>query len=210
MKINSLTEKVKRKYNRFALIYDLLETPMETMMLNKWRAEVWQKARGKVLEVGVGTGRNMHFYPENIHVTAIDFSEQMLKRAERRRHQLGLEVDLLLMDVQELDFPDNTFDTAVATCVFCTVPDPVKGLAEVRRVVKPEGKIILLEHVRSCRPFWGRTMDWLDPIVYGLIGTHINRDTVRNVEKAGLQIHSIKQLWRDILLQIEASPGKTS
>lgn len=202
------TESVRRKYNRVALIYDLMETPMELHSFNKYRKMVWQHARGKTLEVGIGTGKNIPYYPVNATVTAIDFSERMLARAKKRKEKLNAKVDLRLMDVQQMEFADNTFDTVVTTCVFCTVPDPILGLREIARVCKPYGRVLMLEHVRSCRSLIGSLMDLLNPIVHGLIGTNINRDTVQNVRSAGLEIIKVTPLWSDILLFIEAKPRK--
>lgn len=196
------TASVRRKYNRVARFYDM---PFMEMS-DRWRKEIWKHARGKVLEVGVGTGKNIPFYPKDVEVTAIDFSEKMLEKAIKRRDKLGARVELRLMDAQKMDFPDQTFDTVITTCVFCTVPDPIAGLREIRRVCKPDGQVVMLEHVRSCKPVLGTLMDWLNPLVYGLIGTNINRDTVENVKKAGLQVISVEKLWSDILLKIVARP----
>ncbi len=102
----------------------------------------------QALEVGVGTGKNLPYYPREVEITAIDFSPGMLKRARKKASTDDLRVALIEMDVQQLDFPDNYFDTVFATFVFCSVPDPVAGLKELKRVCKPEGKLLLLEHMR--------------------------------------------------------------
>ncbi|MCL4515490.1 MAG: class I SAM-dependent methyltransferase [Firmicutes bacterium] len=196
------TASVRRKYNRVARFYDMRFMKMD----DRLHKEIWKYARGKVLEVGVGTGKNIPFYPKDVEVTAIDFSEKMLEKAVKKRDELGAKVDLRLMDAQKMDFPDRTFDTVITTCVFCTVPDPVAGLREIRRVCKPDGQVVMLEHVRSCRPVLGALMDWLNPLVYGLIGTNINRNTVENVKKAGLTVTRVEKLWGDILLKIIARP----
>jgi len=122
-----------------------------------------------VLEVGVGTGKNMPYYPAGIRVTAVDLSGQMLSRARRRAPHLRLPVPLVQTDVQALAFPDAAFDTAVATFVFCSVPDPVRGLREVARVVRLGGLVVLLEHVRAEGPILGRLMDLLDPLIVRLM-----------------------------------------
>jgi ubiquinone/menaquinone biosynthesis C-methylase UbiE len=197
-----LTEIIKKRYNRTALFYDW----MDRMIPDEWRRRVWQEARGRVLEVGVGTGANFPFYPPGCRMTAIDFSPGMLARARQKLHLAGAPVDLKEMDVQHLEFGDATFDTVVATCVFCTVPDPVQGLKEVRRVCRPDGRIVLLEHVRSEHWFLGPVMDALNPLVLYLIGSNINRRTVANVRMAGIEIDREEDLAGKIVKLIVGHP----
>jgi ubiquinone/menaquinone biosynthesis C-methylase UbiE len=162
-----------------------------------WRENLWLLVSdSRVLEAGVGTGKNMPFYPANVSITAIDLTPGMLQRAQKRAADLGLasRVDLRLGDVQELDFPNSVFDTAIATFVFCSVPDPVLGLSELKRVVKPGGRILLLEHMRSANPFWGAIMDFLNPVVVRMMGANINRRTVENVRSTGLEIERVEDL----------------
>jgi ubiquinone/menaquinone biosynthesis C-methylase UbiE len=149
-----------------------------------------------VLEVGVGTGKNIAFYPPGVHVTAIDLSSKMLARARQRANQLGVEADLREGDVQALDFSDDSFDEAVATCVFCSVPDPLLGLQELARVVKPGGHIRLLEHVRAANPLLGFLMDMVNPVHVRLRGSNINRRTVETVQQSGLVLEQVEDLDR--------------
>ncbi|WP_338833670.1 2-methoxy-6-polyprenyl-1,4-benzoquinol methylase, mitochondrial [Moorella humiferrea] len=196
------TEIIKERYNHTALFYDW----MDRMIPKEWRRRVWQEAWGLVLEVGVGTGANFPFYPPGCRVTAIDFSPGMLARARQKLHLAGVPVDLKEMDVQHLEFGDASFDTVVATCVFCTVPDPVQGLKEVRRVCRPDGKIVLLEHVRSEHWFLGPLMDALNPLFLYLIGSNINRRTVANVSRAGIEIDREDDLAGKIVKLIVGHP----
>jgi ubiquinone/menaquinone biosynthesis C-methylase UbiE len=147
-----------------------------------------------VLEVGVGTGKNIAFYPEGVRVTGVDLTPGMLDRARKRAAILNREVTLLLGDAQNLDLPDASFDTIVATFVFCSVSDPVLGLRELGRVVKPDGQIFLMEHVRSEKPVVGALMDILNPIVVRVTGANINRRTVENVRRSGLLIERVEDL----------------
>lgn len=196
------TEKIKKRYNRVSKVYDLLESPMEWMVFEDWRIEVAKELEGKVLEVGVGTGKNIPYYPEDVDVTAIDFSDKMLAKARKKAEKEDKEVELLEMDAQNMSFADDTFDTVFTTCVFCSVPDPVKGLKEIKRVCKPGGKIIMIEHVRSDKKVIGPLMDILNPISVNFYGANINRRTVDNVKKAGFTKVEVENLTGDIVKKI--------
>lgn len=203
------TATTKARYDRNARLYDLIEGPMELLAFQRWREKLWaQVHRGRVLEVGVGTGKNFSHYPKDAQVTAIDLSEKMLDRARRRAARQGVAVELLQMDVQALAFPDHSFDYVVATFVFCSVPDPVLGLSEVRRVCKPNGRVLLLEHMRPESPGLGRFFDLLNPVAVRLTGANINRRTVENVRRAGLKVESVENLApHGIVKLIVATPG---
>ncbi len=143
------TEQISKRYNRIAFFYNLLEAPVEWPRFRQWRNRLRTKITGPmVLEAGVGTGKNLHHYPPDVAVTAIDFSPRMLSYAKKSASKLDVNVEFHLMDVQQLDFPDNSFDTVFGTFVFCSVPDPLMGLRELKRVCKSNGRLLLLEHVR--------------------------------------------------------------
>lgn len=196
------TEKIRKRYDRISKIYDMFEQPMEVMSLKKWRFEIAKYLKGKVLEVGVGTGKNIPYYPDGIDATAIDFSEKMLAKANEKTKKFNKQVKLIHMDAQNMNFPDNTFDRVFTTCVFCSVPDPVKGLKEIRRVCKPGGKIIMIEHVRSEKKIAGLIMDMFNPITLNLYGANINRRTVENVKLAGFSEIEVTNLTGDIVKKI--------
>ena len=154
-----------------------------------WRERLWSLVGGpRVLEVGVGTGKNLPYHPPDVAITAIDLSPRMLERARRRAASRGVDLELRRGDVQALEFADGSFDGVVGTFVFCSVPDPVLGLAEVRRVLKPAGRLLLVEHVRAAGALVGRLQDLANPASVRMTGVNINRRTAQNVEAARLTI----------------------
>ncbi|MBK8903552.1 MAG: class I SAM-dependent methyltransferase [Anaerolineaceae bacterium] len=160
-----------------------------------WRPHLWSLVEGpKVLEVGVGTGKNIPYYPADLDITAIDLTPGMLDRATALATETEADVKLQLGDVQKLDFPNDTFDEVVATFVFCSVPDPGLGFNEIARVLKPNGRLLLLEHVRSANPVVGKLMDLLDPIMVRLMGAHINRRTLANIQQSQLQVEGVEDM----------------
>ena len=196
-----------KRYNRIAPWYDFMEAPIERWRFAGWRSRLRQRITGrKALEAGVGTGKNLTYYPNDVEVTAIDFSPRMLKRARMKAAKLNLKVDFLEMDIQKLNFPECYFDTVFATFVFCSVPDPVAGLKQLRRVCKPHGRLILLEHMRPERLLLGKVFDILNPLVNRLTGANINRKTIENIHTAGWQIQTVENFFSDIVRWIEAKP----
>ena len=128
---NRNAEKTKARYNRIAWMYELSEYIVESLAFKRWRRRLWSRMpSGNGLEVGVGTGKNISYYPPEAHVTAVDLSPKMLERARRRANKLGANVELMEMNAELLEFPDDTFDWAVATFVFCSIPSPVEALRE--------------------------------------------------------------------------------
>jgi ubiquinone/menaquinone biosynthesis C-methylase UbiE len=189
--------KIKNRYDRIAKYFDSMEKPMGTSGFAKWRKELIQQVNGKTLEVGVGTGKNLPYYVKDISLTAIDFSKNMLDKA-KYKNELPNAI-FLEMDVQDMNFEDNTFDTVITSCVFCSVPDPVKGLKEIKRVLKPDGQLIMLEHVRSKGKVLGTLMDWFNFIPVNVMGSNINRRTRQNLIEAGFDDIKETELWKDIV-----------
>jgi ubiquinone/menaquinone biosynthesis C-methylase UbiE len=206
-KAGSSLDLTRKRYNRMAFLYDFMEAPMERLRFASWRQKLTGRIAGPTaLEVGVGTGKNFAYYPDDVHITAIDLSPRMLARARRKVAKSHLNVDLQEMDVQRLDFVDNSFDTVFATFVFCSVPDPVMGLRELRRVCRPEGRLLLLEHMRPHHPVLGFIFDVLNPMVVRMVGANINRQTINNILQVGWKIQKKENLSSDIVKWIEAIP----
>lgn len=165
--------------------YDLTCAVMELFGLDRWRKKLVAGARGRVLDVGAGTGRNLPLYPPGARVVGLDPSLDVLRRARRRAPG----VPLVVGSAEALPFRDGAFDTVVSGLVFCSVPDPVRGLREVKRVLSPGGLLRMLEHVRSRSRLGARIQDLIQPAWTWVVGgCHPNRDTEANVRAAGFSI----------------------
>jgi len=158
---------IKKRYDKISSVFGL----MDHMIRSSWREDLLESLQGIILEVGVGTGANLPYYPPNANIMGIDFSPKMLSKAINKNSKIVLRG----MDVQLMDFPDNTFDAVVSTCVFCSIPDPVMGFEKNRRVVQPEGKFVLLEHMRSENPVVGKTLDIVNMPTLRMMGANLNR-----------------------------------
>ncbi|MDD2724367.1 MAG: methyltransferase domain-containing protein [Methylovulum sp.] len=203
MKANS--ETIKKRYDRIAPYFEVFEAIVEGLFFKKWRKKLWERVEGyHILEVGVGTGKNFAYYPGYARITAIDFSPGMLQQAAIQKERKKVVVDLELMDVQSLYFADNSFDTVIATFVFCSVPMPLKGLKELHRVCKPGGQVLLLEHVLSSKPPIAWLMKRLNPLVLRLFGANIDRNTVKNVKACPFVSVRVDEESGDMLKLIEA------
>ena len=178
---------------------------MERSRYSEWRDLLWSKVEGtRILEVGVGTGKNFPYYPAGAEITAVDFSEKMLERARIKAIKQKVKVNLQQMDVQNLEFADSSFDTVTASLVFCSVPDPIRGLKEIERVCKPGGRVVLLEHVLSANRIMGWLMNLVNPLAVRTMGENINRRTVENVRESGLEVEHVTDLAWGIFKLIEA------
>lgn len=198
-------EKIRRRYDRLAPWFDSLEGFLEGLLFRRFRKKLWAQAVGPhILEVGVGTGKNFAFYPPDARITAIDFSPKMLEQAQRKRDRKQVPVDLALMDVQTLCYADNSFDTVIASFVFCSVPQPRKGLKELHRVLRPGGQLLLLEHVLSSNKALAAAMNFLNPLVVRVLGANINRQTVKNVQACPFQKIFIDPASTDMIKLIRA------
>ena len=202
------TAVVRAHYDRIARCYDRLEARLEATTYARWRQRAWAGVHGsRVLEIGVGTGKNMPYYPATAHVTAIDLSPGMLARARARAASLETSVDLRQMDAQRLAFPDGAFDTVIGTFVLGSVPDPGRALREVARVTKQDGQIVLLEYVRPSG-LLGVVADLLNPLVFLVYGANINRRTVADARRAGIAIEDVETFWKGLVRLIVARPEK--
>lgn len=163
----------------FAKLYDPLMLPIEHAVLKTWRRELLQAVRGDVLEIGVGTGLNLPFYNEHIRWVGIEPHPEMRRIAEKRLKNVSFSAKLVSGLAEALPFPDQSFDYVITTLVLCSVRDPKKALKEIERVLRPEGRLMGLEHVRIDVPKWvGGVQDFITPFWSKLAdGCHLNRPT---------------------------------
>ncbi|GLV59290.1 ubiquinone/menaquinone biosynthesis methyltransferase [Dictyobacter sp. S3.2.2.5] len=194
------TERVRAIYDSTAARYDQSMNFSEKFFIGDGRAWACSQARGQVLELAIGTGRNLSFYAEDVDLTAIELSLSMLEVTRQRARDLKRQVELVNGDAQALPFPDQSFDTVVCTLALCTIPDERKAVAEVWRVLRPGGRFIALEHVRSPNVIVRGIEHLLEPLSVRTEADHLLREPVEAVQAAGF---SIEYLTRHKLGVIE-------
>ncbi|QDV89872.1 Ubiquinone/menaquinone biosynthesis C-methyltransferase UbiE [Phycisphaerae bacterium RAS2] len=182
-----------------AKLYDVCEA--SSIRRGPAKAALFREMKGRVLFVAIGTGVDIPHFPPGQVIVAVDISKEMLRRAEARRASYAGTLQLVEADATNLRFPDASFDTVATSCTFCSVPDPVDALRELFRVLRPGGRLLMFEHVRSRNPILGLTLD-LMTLWTRRAGTEMNRDTVGNVLKAGFEITRIDSVYLDIILAI--------
>jgi ubiquinone/menaquinone biosynthesis C-methylase UbiE len=182
------TKRLRRYWDKHARTYDTQIAFWEGRLFADGRQWVCAQAAGEVLEVAIGTGRNLPHYPPDVRLTGVEFSPAMLDLARRRAEELGRRVDLRLGDAQALDLPDASFDTVVCTLSLCAIPDEERAVAEMRRVLRPGGRLLLLDHVVG-QPRWVRAVQWLLERVTGpLQGEYLRRRPLLHVQAQGFEV----------------------
>jgi ubiquinone/menaquinone biosynthesis C-methylase UbiE len=194
----------ERKWDAASRTLDIVSFA-EDRRIGPHKRRLFTKMRGATLMVAAGTGNDFKFFPPNMHVVSIDISPKMLERAARKAAAYSGTIELRKMDVCNLEFADSTFDTVATAFTLCSVPKPVSGLRELRRVLKPDGQLIMIEHVRSAIGPLGIFMDFMTPLT-SRIGPSLNRDTTGNVQKAGFRLRRVENVYLDVVKIIEAVP----
>ncbi len=187
------TERVRKIYDATAATYDREIASTERSFFGDGRAWACSQARGRVLEIAMGTGRNLPFYPADVEITGIEISPAMLAIARHRASDLNRQIELLNGDAQNLPFPDQHFDTVICTLALCSIPDERRAVAEVARVLRPGGRFVALEHVRSPNLLIRALELLLEPLAAWTQGDHLLREPVEAVQAAGLSVEHLER-----------------
>jgi len=204
--VDLTSREISEKYNRFARWYDWLEGIPDFFGVSRLRRSLLQRASGTVLEVAIGTGKNLRYYPARCRITAVDISPEMLNVARQRAAKLSLPVSFVVADAENLPFRDKTFDTVVSSLSTCTFPSAVNALREISRVCGRNRRILLLEHGRSDREWLGRWQDRHADKFSKPLGCHWNREPLDLARKAGLKVKGARRVFFGVFHQIEAQP----
>ena len=208
---NRDTDWVRRYWDRSATMYDRSIGIFERFFIRDGRRWVASRTQGEVLELGVGTGRNLPFYPADVALTGVDLSPGMLERAQDRARGLGRKVDLRVGDAEHLDFPDASFDTVVFSLSLCSIPDDLRAIQEAKRVLVPGGRRVLIEHVRSPAR-WVRAIELLlNFFTSRLQGDHMLREPLRHLRAEGFEVESVEHSVAGVIERAVArKPGEAS
>ena len=206
MRAHDRNRVLQAKYNITALFYDILDYPWERIY-RQWRPSLVGDLRGKVLEAGVGTGKNLEFYHHDVDLTGIELSEQMLRKSENRKRKARCRASLRIEDATVMEsIPSGQFDWILSTFMCCVMPDEIQELAieQFSRVLKPGGRFRLLEMVYSKDRKIRKRQEMFAPLVEKIYGARFDRNTLQHLERAaGLRVTGTSFLKEDTYLLIE-------
>jgi ubiquinone/menaquinone biosynthesis C-methylase UbiE len=198
------TERVLRLYEKEAHKYDREMNLFDRLLFAGGREWVCSQAQGEVLEIGLGTGRNLPYYRNDVRLTGIELSPAMLEIARTRARELGRDADFRVGDAQALDFPDESFDTVVCTLSLCTIPNDRAAVAEVRRVLRPGGRFLLLEHVRSPLLPIRVAERLLEPLMLRFEADHLTREPLEHLRAEGFDVERLERSKLGIVERVSA------
>jgi ubiquinone/menaquinone biosynthesis C-methylase UbiE len=203
------TERVRRVQDKGAPKYDGQMDFFDRILFKGGREWACSRAQGKVLEIAVGTGRNLSHHRDDIQLTGIELSPQMLEIAKQRATELGREADFRLGDAQALDFPDASFDSVVCTLALCTIPDDRAAVAEAYRVLRPGGRFSLLEHVRSPALPVRAVQRLIEPLSVRFEADHLTREPLEHLSAVGFEVEEMERSKWGIVERVAArKPGR--
>jgi ubiquinone/menaquinone biosynthesis C-methylase UbiE len=198
---------LKSKYDELAPSYSGMNAVTDIVFgVRRYRRRVMSKARGAVLDIACGTGENFPFFTDAESIIAVDLSEGMLNLAQQRAVKLGQTIEFHIGNAESLDFPDDSFDTVTSALSTCTIPDPVKALQEMKRVCKPDGRILLLEHGRSSWGWVGRFQERRAPAFFEQNACRWDQEPMDNIRAAGLNVVLHQRAFLGVFHMIEATP----
>jgi ubiquinone/menaquinone biosynthesis C-methylase UbiE len=203
-RLASETERVLRFYEKDAHKYDREMNFFDRVLFAGGREWVCGQATGEVLEIAIGTGRNLPHYPSDVRLTGVELSPAMLDVARARARGLGRDVDLRVGDAQALDFADESFDTVVCTLSLCTIPDEPAAIGEVGRVLRPGGRFLFLEHVRSPLAPVRLGQRLLNPLAVRFQADHLLREPLEHLQAEGFKLEQVERSKLGIVERVAA------
>lgn len=196
-------QKLIRIFDKQAAQY---EKKREDPQQRRWREQLLSHAKGEVLELAVGAGANFPYYPPDVQLTATDFSEAMLGKARRAAKHHHINGVFVCSDIEEMSFPDHSFDTIVSTLSFCSYENPLMVLDRVNHWCRPDGQILFMEHGISSNPAISTVQKVLNPLLYRVYGCHHTRNILGLIRESGLKINKVDSYWLNMVHLIWASP----
>ena len=185
------TDRVRRIFDRQAPKYDRTMARFERLLFGGTREWACSRAEGEVLEIAVGTARNIDHYPDGTRLTGVELSPEMAALGRRRAEELGREIDIRVGDAEALEFDDESFDTVVCTFSLCTIPDHSAAVREAKRVLRPGGRFVLAEHVRSPNPVVRAIQRILDPLAHRFGGDNLLREPLEPLGEQGFEVTEV-------------------
>ncbi|TGB03749.1 class I SAM-dependent methyltransferase [Halobacillus salinus] len=194
-------EKLIKKYDSHVELHSKQHPTIE-----QWRERLLDGVQGNVLESGVGTGANFPYYERDIRLTGVDFSPKMIERAREEAEGLGIEANLFVEDIEEVELEPNQFDYVVSTLTLCSYPNPVEVLNRFAEWCKDDGEVLLLEHGRSTKPSIGTIQKWVDPVFHQIAGCHSDHMTLDLIKESNLTVTKAESHWSGIFHLVWARP----
>lgn len=182
------TDRIRRIFDKQAPSYDGAMARFERLFFAGTREWVCSRAEGDVLEIAAGTARNLEHYPDGVRVTGVELSPEMAELGRKHAEEINREMDMRVGDAENLDFPDESFDTVVCTYGLCTIPDDRAAVREAKRVLRPGGRILLAEHVRSPNPVVRTVQRLIDPLAHRVGGDHLLREPLEPLAEEGFEV----------------------